>query len=64
MYNVCCTQFEQNTYSCLHPALGRRILGPPQCILTIPLHKDPRIDISKCKIRVPYEKPKPPPIKP
>ncbi len=65
--NVCCTQFESNTYGCNHPQApsdGIFFKRKAKCIETMLLYiDDPRV-ISKCKIRVPFERPAMPPKAP
>lgn len=63
--NVCCTQYKDG--DCLHPAVPRGIFdGNAGCVHVYPIrHKDPRIGIiNVCKIRVPFERPNPPPMPP
>jgi hypothetical protein len=60
---ICCTQYDKGYGHCRHPAVKKPFLGHNTCILAYE-GNDPRIDYSKCKIRIPYENPVKPPAKP
>jgi hypothetical protein len=56
--NICCTQYLRG--SCIHPAASRTWLSrSPVCIEFAPYDsKDARIGIiSRCKVKIPYQKP-------
>lgn len=60
--NICCTQY--NNGKCIHPSVQKNRFGRDKsCIEVYPLDvKDPRVGlVSKCKIRVPFERPSFPP---
>lgn len=63
--NVCCTQYVNGR--CIHPSVPKIRFGRNiACIEVFPLKSaDLRIGtVDKCKIRVPFERPNPPPMPP
>ena len=60
--NICCTQYVNE--GCIHPSVPKDRFGRnTACIEVFPLKSgDPRIGVvDKCKIRVPFQRPNPPP---